>query len=39
LRRAVAAGIETFWPEENIAGSGMTAFERANDATGKSATS
>ena len=30
LRRAVAAGIEMFWPEEKTAGSGMTGFERAN---------
>src|SRR5207248_4837573 len=30
LRRAVAAGIEMFWPEEKNAGSGMTGFERAN---------
>lgn len=30
FRRAVAAGIEIFWPEEKTAGSGMTAFERAN---------
>jgi hypothetical protein len=30
LRGAVAAGIEMFWPEEKNAGSGMTAFERAN---------
>ena len=30
LRRAVAAGIEMFWPEEKNVGSGMTAFERAN---------
>src|SRR5438552_4356456 len=30
LRRAVAAGIEMFWPEEKNEGSGMTAFERAN---------
>src|SRR5438067_7980702 len=28
LRRAVAAGIEMFWPEEKNAGSGMTGFER-----------
>jgi hypothetical protein len=30
LRRAVAAGIEMFWPEEKNGGSGMTGFERAN---------
>jgi len=30
LRRAVAAGIEMFWPEEKNVGSGMTGFERAN---------
>jgi hypothetical protein len=30
LRRAVAAGIEMFWPEEKNAGSGMAGFERAN---------
>ena len=30
LRRAVAAGIETFWPEEKTAGSGMPTFEKAN---------
>ena len=30
LRRAVADGIEMFWPEEETVGSGMTAFERAN---------
>lgn len=30
LRRAVAATIETFWPEEKRGGSVMTAFERAN---------
>src|SRR5438874_2192867 len=30
LRRAVAAGIEMFWPEEKTAGSGMTGFEKAN---------
>ena len=30
LRRAVAAGIEMFWPEEKTVGSGMTGFERAN---------
>jgi hypothetical protein len=30
LRRAVADGIEMFWPEEGKVGSGMTAFERAN---------
>ena len=30
LRRAVAAGIEMFWPEEKNMGSGMTGFERAN---------
>src|SRR6266566_772254 len=30
LRRAVAAGIEMFWPEEKNAGSGMTGFQRAN---------
>ena len=30
LRRAVAAGIEMFWPEEKNVGSGMTAFERTN---------
>ena len=30
LRRAVAAGIEMFWPEEKNRGSGMTGFERAN---------
>ena len=30
LRRAVVAGIEMFWPEEKIRGSGMTGFERAN---------
>src|SRR5438067_7193613 len=30
LRRAVAAGIEMFWPEEKNVESGMTAFERAN---------
>jgi hypothetical protein len=30
LRRAVAAGIEMFWPEEKNAVSGMTSFERAN---------
>src|SRR5207302_6818867 len=30
LRRAVAAGIETFWPEEKTAGSGMATFEKAN---------
>jgi hypothetical protein len=29
LRRAVAAGIEMFWPEEGTVGSGMTGFERA----------
>src|SRR5258708_955353 len=30
LRRAVAAGIEMFWPEEKAAGSGLAGFERAN---------
>src|SRR6267378_2083410 len=30
LRRALADGIEMFWPEEGKVGSGMTAFERAN---------
>jgi hypothetical protein len=30
LRRAVAAGIEIFWPEEQNAGSGMAGFEKAN---------
>ncbi len=30
LRRAVADGIEMFWPEEGKVRSGMTAFERAN---------
>jgi hypothetical protein len=30
LRRAVAAGIEMFWPEEKKAGSGLAGFERAN---------
>ena len=30
LRRAVAAGIEIFWPEEKTAGSGMATFEKAN---------
>ena len=30
LRRAVAAGIEMFWPEEKTPGSGMTAFEKTN---------
>src|SRR5205807_8118827 len=30
LRRALADGVEMFWPEENTVGSGMTAFERAN---------
>src|SRR5207248_8019923 len=30
LRRAVAAGIEMFWPEEKTAGSGMATFEKAN---------
>src|SRR6266481_5992693 len=29
LRRAVAAGIEMFWPEEKKEGSGMAGFERA----------
>jgi hypothetical protein len=30
LRRAVAGGIEMFWPEEGTVGSGMTGFEKAN---------
>jgi hypothetical protein len=30
LRRAVAAGIEMFWPEEKAPGSGMATFEKAN---------
>jgi len=30
LRRALADGVEMFWPEEKTVGSGMTAFERAN---------
>ena len=30
LRRAVAAGIEMFWPEEKKEGSGLAGFERAN---------
>src|SRR5437868_15334662 len=30
LRRAVAAGIEMFWPEDKTAGSGMATFEKAN---------
>jgi len=30
LRRAVAGGIEMFWPEEKAAGSGMAGFEKAN---------
>ena len=30
LRRAVAAGIEMFWPEEKAGGSGLAGFERAN---------
>src|SRR6266478_2245300 len=30
LRRAVAAGIEMFWPEEKAAGSGLAGCERAN---------
>src|SRR5437762_5855601 len=30
LRRAVAAGIEMFWPEEKNQGSGLTGCERAN---------
>src|SRR5205823_2648549 len=29
-RRAVAAGIEMFWPEEKTAGSGMATFEKTN---------
>jgi Protein of unknown function (DUF4239) len=30
LRRATAAGIAMIWPEEKVAGQGMTTFERAN---------
>ena len=30
LRGAVAAGIEIFWPEENVRASGMAGFEKAN---------
>ena len=30
LRRAVAAGIEMFWPEEKAPASGMAAFEKTN---------
>jgi hypothetical protein len=30
LHRAVAGGIEMFWPEEKAAGSGMAGFEKAN---------
>jgi hypothetical protein len=30
LRRSMVAGIEAFWPEDKMAATGMTAFERAN---------
>jgi Protein of unknown function (DUF4239) len=30
LRRSIVAGIETFWPEDKTAATGMTTFEKAN---------